>query len=171
MYNTHNITTIRTHLLSRGETLSVAESVTSGHLQAALSQADGAALFFQGGITAYNLGQKSRHLQVDPIQAQNCNCVSEKIAEEMAAHVCSLFSSDWGIAITGYAALVPELNINYLFAYYAFGYRGHPVLVRKIESRVQPVLAVQQYYTDTVLEDFVQSCLQNQHVHNHARSN
>lgn len=160
MYNTQNITTIRQRLLSRGETLAVAESVTSGHLQAALSLADGAIRFFQGGITAYNLGQKTKHLHVDPIHALACNCVSERVAAEMAMHVSTLFSSDWGIGITGYAAPVPELNIEYLFAYYAFAYHGKIVHAKKIESKVQPALVVQQYFADAVLEDFAQACLQ-----------
>lgn len=160
MYNTQNITTIRQRLLSRGETLAVAESVTSGHLQAALSLADGAIRFFQGGITTYNLGQKTKHLHVDPIHALASNCVSERVASEMALHVCTLFSSDWGIGVTGYAAPVPELNIDHLFAYCAIAYHGKVVRTKKIESRVQSVLTVQQYFADTVLEDFVQSCLQ-----------
>ena len=155
MYNTQSITTIRQHLLTREETLAVAESVTSGHIQAALSLADGAIRFFQGGITAYNLGQKTKHLHVDPIHALASNCVSGKVATEMALHVCTMFSSDWGIGITGYATPVPELNIDHLFAFYAIAYHGKIVHSRKIESRVQPVLTVQQYFTNTVLEDFI----------------
>ena len=92
---------------------------------------------------------------MDPIHALASNCVSAKVATEMALHVCTMFSSDWGIGITGYAAPVPELNIDYLFAYYAFAYHGKIVHSRKVESRVQPVLTVQQYFTDTVLEDFI----------------
>lgn len=79
---------IKTYMLAHTETLAVAESVTSGCLQAALSLAEDATRFFQGGITAYNLGRKARHLKIDPIHAQEANCVSEKVAIEMAEQVC-----------------------------------------------------------------------------------
>ena len=78
---------------------------------------------FQGGLTVYNLGQKCRHLGVNPIQALECNCVSDKVAVEMAISVCKLFTSDWGIAITGYSTPVPESD-NKLFAYFAIAFQG-----------------------------------------------
>lgn len=55
-YDETVINVIRDLLISRRQTISVAESVTSGHLQAALSSADNAMEFYQGGITAYNAG-------------------------------------------------------------------------------------------------------------------
>ena len=48
---------IREALVKREETISVAESVTSGLIQAALSQAIDASKFYQEGITAFNIGQ------------------------------------------------------------------------------------------------------------------
>jgi len=57
---------IKDYMLQHFETLAVAESVTSGHLQAAFSSADQATNFFQGGITAYNVGQKARQLCYKP---------------------------------------------------------------------------------------------------------
>jgi nicotinamide-nucleotide amidase len=44
---------VRRSLLKRKETIAVAESVTSGLLQAALAQAECASELYQGGITAY----------------------------------------------------------------------------------------------------------------------
>src|SRR5436190_21131457 len=95
-------------LLKKKQTVAVAESVTSGLLQFAFSCIPDAASFFQGGITAYNIAQKFKHLQVEPLHALSVNCVSSKVAKEMALHVCQLYSSDWGIGITGYASPVPE---------------------------------------------------------------
>lgn len=141
-------------MLAHEETLAVAESVTSGHLQAALSLANNARKFFQGGITTYNLGQKSRHLHLDPIHAEACNCVSEKIAHQMAVHACLLFSSDWGIGITGYAAPVPECGITTLFAFYAISYRGNVILSKRIASEKKSVVDVQQNYVNILLSDF-----------------
>ncbi len=84
MYDEQVIQSIKKILLQRRQTIAVAESVTAGHLQVALASAENASQFFQGGITAYNLGQKSRHLKIEPIHAEGCNCVSDKIAIEMA---------------------------------------------------------------------------------------
>lgn len=141
-------------MLERSETLAVAESVTSGNLQGVLSLADQATSFYQGGITAYNLGQKARHLKIDPIHGLEKNCVSEKVASEMANHVCGLFSSDWGIGVTGYAAPVPELKINTLHAYYAFSHNGEKVYSKKITAPKMSIPKAQHYFVATVLKDF-----------------
>ena len=141
-------------LTRRCETLAVAESVTSGNLQVAFSSAKKATEFFQGGITAYNTGQKSRHLHVDPIEAERTNCVSEKISRSMAQEVCRMFSSNWGIAITGYAAPVPALNIrNKLFAWYAIALNGRILVSKKIETKRIAMDKAQHYYTSVLLKD------------------
>jgi nicotinamide-nucleotide amidase len=154
MYTKKDISIVANYMLTRKESLSVAESVTSGHIQAALSLADNARKFFQGGITVYNLGQKSRHLHVEPIHAESCNCVSERIAQEMAVHACALFSSDWGIGITGYAVPVPECDINSLFSYYAISYHGKVTCSKLIESRKKGIQSIQEHYVNIVMRDF-----------------
>src|SRR5690606_5685222 len=111
-YDETLINSIRDHLISRGQTISVAGSVTSGHLQAARSFADNDLQFYQGGITAYNAGQKTRHLQVEPIHALTCDCVSEQTAVEMARGSNQLFLSEYAIGITGYATPQPEDGIH-----------------------------------------------------------
>lgn len=154
MYHIEEINRIRDYMVERQQTVAVAESVTSGHLQSALSLATEASLFFQGGITAYNLGQKARHLHINPIHATSCNCVSETVAREMAVHVCALFSSDWALAITGYAAPVPELGIDKLFAFYAIAFRHRIVHEGKLEAANNGTGRVQEYYTRQVLKSF-----------------
>ncbi|MEJ0104835.1 MAG: CinA family protein [Bacteroidota bacterium] len=74
-------------LLKKKESIAVAESVTSGLLQLAFSCIPDAACFFQGGITAYNIAQKFKHLEVEPLHALSVNCVSPKVAKEMG-HAC-----------------------------------------------------------------------------------
>ena len=143
-FNSALIQKIRDGLIARQETIAVAESVTSGLLQLALSQAENAAEFYQGGITAYNLGQKSRHLIVEPIHALAFNSVSEKVAQEMALNVCSLFSSDWGMGITGYASPVPESE-NKLFAWYAIAHQDSIVVSKKITLPEASVLVFSVY--------------------------
>jgi nicotinamide-nucleotide amidase len=167
MYGKNNIEGIRKFMVDEKQTLSVAESVTSGHLQVALSLAEGATGFFQGGITTYNLGQKARHLKVNPIHAEGCNSVSEKITDEMALHAIDLFSSDWSIAITGYASPVPELDINELFAHYSIAFKKLIVLRKKIRSIKQSPFDVQVEYTEIILKDFNEFLQSNVHRNNH----
>jgi PncC family amidohydrolase len=154
MYDPKPLVGIKNYLIKNGQTLSVAESVTSGHLQAALSTADDASSFFQGGITVYNVGQKSRHLNINPIHALSCNSVSAIVANEMAVNALSLFSSDWSLAITGYAAPVPELKINKLFAFYAIAFRDSVVATKRIQSGDEGIYQVQLNFTEAVLKGF-----------------
>lgn len=156
MYEQVIIQNIKEILLKQRQTIAVAESVTAGHLQVALASAENASQFFQGGITAYNLGQKARHLKVEPIHAERCNCVSDKIAIEMAFQVTQLFSCDWGIAITGYAAPVPECSIDDLFAYYAISFQQKLVEVKKISARKDDPMNVQVFYVNSILKDLHQ---------------
>ncbi len=154
----NNANTIRALLRERHETLAVAESVTAGYVQAILSAADEATFFFQGGITTYNLGQKCKHLQVDPIEALQSDCVSAKVAQQMSVGVQRLFMSDYGIGITGYAAPLPEKNIFSLFAYVAISHRGEVLTIEKITSGKEAAPAAQVDYAEQVLRIFEQ-CL------------
>lgn len=104
-------------------TLAVAESLTCGHVQALVGATSGASEYFLGGITAYSLEQKVRHLGVDRAAAERVNCVSAGVAEEMARGVCGLFGSDLGVATTGYAEPVPDTGIVHPFAFWALAHR------------------------------------------------
>jgi PncC family amidohydrolase len=152
-YPALTIDRIRTYITSRQEHLAIAESVTSGLLQAAFSTAQDATLFFEGGITAYNINQKVRHLHIDKTHAEKCNCVSAKTADEMALGVCQLFKSEWGIAITGYASPVKESNFE-LFAYFSISHNGKIRLSKKVDLRNQETTEVQLEYVYTVLAEF-----------------
>ena len=67
-------TTIKEFMLKRGETISVAESLTSGYLQAQMAAVAGSSNYFAGGITAYNIEMKVKFLNVDRANAVACNC-------------------------------------------------------------------------------------------------
>jgi len=152
IYPIDDIETVKKGLLSRGATIAVAESVTAGHLQAALSLAEDARRFFQGGITVYNIGQKCRQLGIEPIHAQDCNGVSPAIAEEMASGVAQLFCSQIGIGITGYAAPVPEKGVDAPYAYYGiYGVGADVVYAERVEGTGKDALEVQLFYVRCVL--------------------
>jgi nicotinamide-nucleotide amidase len=104
-------------------TLAVAESLTSGRLQAAVGAVSGASEFFLGGITAYSLDQKVRHLGVDRPAAEAVNSVSAAVAEQMARGACALFGSDVGAATTGYAEASAEHGVRDPFAWWGLARR------------------------------------------------
>ena len=101
-------------------TLAVAESLTCGRVQAHIGAISGASEFFLGGITAYTLDQKVRHLGVDRAVAAPVNSVSAAVAEQMARGVCVLFGSELGLATTGYAE--PTTGVPVPFAFWALAH-------------------------------------------------
>ena len=141
-------------LKSTHETVSVAESVTSGYLQFSFSQMKDASEFFKGGITAYTLEEKVNLLNDNKEEAEKCDCVSQEIAEKMALQVTKSFNTDWGIAITGYATPVPESEFK-IFAYFSFVYKNEVILSKKLELHHKTeALAAQVYYTEFILGCF-----------------
>jgi nicotinamide-nucleotide amidase len=107
-------------LMLRGPrlTLAVAESLTSGRLQARIGAISGASEFFLGGVTAYSLDEKVRHLGIDRAEACAVNSVSARVAEQMARGACVLFGADLGVATTGYAEPSAEWNVAEPFAWW-----------------------------------------------------
>ena len=154
IFNEKVLEEIKDKLISKQHSIAVAESVTAGFLQAALASAENASSFFQGGITAYNLGQKARHLNIEPIHAESCNCVSQKVAEEMSFAVSRLFSSQWGIAITGYATPMPECSVDDPFAYYAISFENRLVALQKVNTEKGNPIDIQIFYVNQILADF-----------------
>ena len=136
-------------LIRRSETLAVAESVTSGAIQLAISTIIDASRFYQGGITAYNVAQKFRHLNVEPIDAIASNCVSQSVAEQMATHVTSLFTSHWGVAITGYAVPVPQSEDD-VYAWYAIAYKGEIKVSGKLDPDKDDTMNLQLFFANEV---------------------
>jgi nicotinamide-nucleotide amidase len=147
------IDNIRTYITSKKETLAIAESVTAGFLQAAFSTAQDASLFFEGGITAYNINQKIKHLHINKEKAVACNCVSEQTAREMALGIIKMFGSQWSVAITGYSSPVKESDFQ-LYAWFAIAHQQKVLLSKKIELRNQDAVQAQLEYTSIVLTEF-----------------
>ena len=154
MFDIVTLKRIGKKLLSKEQTIAVAESVTAGMFQLALSTLPDATKFFQGGITTYNLGQKYKHLHVEPIHAQAVNCVSPMVAAQMALSVLQLFQSDWGIAMTGYATPVPESG-NKVFAYFAVARAGRIKLKGKMIPKEKTPLKIQEEYISVVCKRLV----------------
>lgn len=150
LFNKSLLEKIGATLLKRNETIAVAESVTCGLLQFSFSNIPDASRFFQGGMTAYNLGQKYKYLGVEPLHAQRVNCVSQQVADQMSLHAASFFGSDWGIAITGYATPVPEGN-HKLFAYYSICYKGKIKKAARMQTKKENPPEVQLHYANQIM--------------------
>jgi nicotinamide-nucleotide amidase len=76
-----------------------------------------------GGITAYSLAQKVRHLGVDRGEAEPVAAVSAEVAGQMARGACALFGSDLALATTGYAEPAPARGVRQPQAYWALVHR------------------------------------------------
>lgn len=142
---------IRAYMITQAETIAIAESVTSGLLQWYISTIPDASKFFHGGITAYNVGQKYKHLKVEPLYAVSVNCVSARVASEMARHCCCLFASQWSIAVTGYASPVPESG-DECFAFYAIAREEEIVAEGRIIPPDKNPKHVQFFYAREILK-------------------
>lgn len=152
------------YLVRNHHTVAIAESVTSGLIQNVFSNIFNASQFFEGGITAYNLQQKCTHLFIDPVHAVTCNCVSERVAEEMAVGISKSFKTNWGIAITGYAAPIPEQGLEELYACYAFSFNKKIIRRTTLGAIKEDPEQVQHFYMLAVLEDFIQCCTEMEKV-------
>ncbi len=141
------------------ESIAVAESVTAGLLQYSFSTAKDASQFFQGGITAFNLGQKTKHLNVEPIQAEGCNCVSEEVAQQMALGVALLFKSRWGIGVTGYATAVPESE-NKVYCFYAISKGNKIMRTEKISTETYEGESAQHHFVEKIILAFLRTIQQ-----------
>lgn len=94
---------IKDLFLSKGLSLSVAESMTGGGIAADLVSQPGASTYFKGGICAYDTAVKIEVLGVPEESIQHAGVVSQEVAEHMAIQVRKLLKSDVGLATTGYA--------------------------------------------------------------------
>lgn len=85
-------------LLSRGETVACAESLTGGALADLLSGTPGASATFVGGVVTYATRVKRDLLGVTAAQVVSSDCASQ-----MATGVRRLLGVDWALATTGVA--------------------------------------------------------------------
>jgi nicotinamide-nucleotide amidase len=146
-------------LVSPPLTLSAAESLTCGRVQARVGEISGASNFFLGGITAYALDAKVRQLGVGRVAARRMNCVSLAVAEQMARGACALFGSDVAVATTGYAEPSLKDDVSDPFAWWAIAHRrrGKTAAVRggRVECPGATRVDVQMFVADAVLAELV----------------
>lgn len=90
-------------LRAQGRTLAVAESCTGGLLANSFTDICGASKFFMGGIVSYSNEAKMTLLDCPECLLSQHGAVSAECAVAMACGVAEQLSSDYALAITGYA--------------------------------------------------------------------
>jgi nicotinamide-nucleotide amidase len=97
-------------LLERGETLSVAESLTGGMVGERITAVAGSAKYFAGGLVVYNDAMKHALLGVDEELIKTHTAVSEEVARAMAEGARARTGSTYAISTTGEAG--PSSNTS-----------------------------------------------------------
>ena len=127
---------IQERMLSRGLTLSTAESCTGGGMAAALTSVDGSSGYFQGGLVAYQNELKERFLGVSEADILRYDVVSRPVAEQMVRGACALFHTHCAIASTGYTGQgngpIPQGTV---WIAWGTGTEVHSVCLRGNEGR------------------------------------
>ncbi|MBE9125540.1 MULTISPECIES: competence/damage-inducible protein A [unclassified Coleofasciculus] len=90
-------------LRDTNQTLGVAESCTGGGLGHMVTAVPGSSHYFLGGVISYDNSVKISLLGVKSSDLDKWGAVSKPVANQMAAGVRSLLSTDWGLSITGIA--------------------------------------------------------------------
>lgn len=92
---------LASQLISKGLTLSVAESCTGGLVSKRLTDVAGSSSFFLGGMIAYSNDIKMNQLDVSTELLKKDGAVSHSVAKAMAESIKAITKSDIGIATTG----------------------------------------------------------------------
>ena len=90
-------------LVSKDQTLAIAESCTGGLIASTITQNKGASTFFKGAIVSYHTKSKSDLLEVNEELIFEHSVVSKQVAKAMALSVKDKFNTDYGVATTGNA--------------------------------------------------------------------
>lgn len=90
-------------LVSRGATLSIAESCTGGAISARCTAINGASRWYNGSVTSYSNDTKISVLGVNAQTIENHGAVSDNTVREMAGGVLKALHSTYSIATSGIA--------------------------------------------------------------------
>lgn len=90
-------------LVARGETISCAESCTSGFIAKLLTDQSGSSAWFYGGAVTYANEAKMAMLGVNEETLQIHGAVSEACVLEMAEGMLNRSNTDWALSVSGIA--------------------------------------------------------------------
>jgi len=98
-----SISDIAKTLVSRGQTLALAESCTGGKISARIVTNSGASSYFLGSVVSYANSLKEEVLGVSPNLLRTLGAVSAPVAIEMARGAKALTDATWTLSVTGIA--------------------------------------------------------------------
>ena len=98
-----NVEQIAEALVSRGQTVSVAEADTCGLVGYLFSTVPGSSRWFPGGVIAYTGGLKQKVLGVSDELYETKGTVSPEMTKAMAAGARDLTGTDYAVSVTGIA--------------------------------------------------------------------
>ena len=90
-------------LLSRGATLTAAESCTGGWIAKVITDISGSSAWFEQGFVTYSNEAKTSLLGVSPATLETYGAVSEQTVREMANGALQQAGADYAIAVSGIA--------------------------------------------------------------------
>ncbi|MFP2770970.1 CinA family protein [Oceanisphaera sp. KMM 10153] len=90
-------------LLSRGLTVTTAESCTGGGIACTITDIAGSSSWFERGFVTYSNAAKSEMLGVDPALIERDGAVSEAVVIAMARGACAASGNDLAVAVSGVA--------------------------------------------------------------------
>jgi nicotinamide-nucleotide amidase len=90
-------------LISRKQTISVAESCTGGTVCSLLTKYPGASAYFVLGVVVYSNKAKEKILGIPKKTIAKYGAVSDKVAILMARNIRKKINTDFGISVTGIA--------------------------------------------------------------------
>jgi len=89
--------------IKKKKTIAIAESCTGGLISDRITNVSGSSNIFKGSIISYSNESKVKLLNINKNILDKRGAVSEEIASLMASNVLKLFSSDYGVSVTGIA--------------------------------------------------------------------
>lgn len=135
---------VKRALLSKGLTVSTAESVTGGLVSKMITDVPGSSNYFCGGVIAYSSSAKTDVLGIDSKLIRSMGAVSRETAIELAKKVKSLFNTDIGIGVTGIAGpgAVEQKKVGTVYGAivydkvycYSWTFSGSRVRIRKVAA-------------------------------------
>lgn len=105
-------------LIDNGDKISVAESITGGLICSEICSVEGASKVLYEGLITYNSGSKLRRLHVPARIIEEHTSVSEATTSAMLNGLLTNKEIKFGIATTGYASNMEDMNG---LAYVAYG--------------------------------------------------
>lgn len=90
-------------LAQKGKTIATAESCTGGKIAQVITSIPGSSKYYKGSIVSYAKEVKIATLGVSSKTIEKHSVVSAEVASEMAANICKLLKTDYGIGVTGNA--------------------------------------------------------------------